>query len=143
MSISLLQFIPNNITQESTNLHVEEGEHRLHRHIDVDSVGEEEGEGSRRLRDDHDGVDDGVDDASNGSDAEQHDSQTSGRVGQDVEESSQNEGEHILQIVEMRTTHSLNVGIVQLDFQLFRGQILGVGECLEVNSTLENRNINT
>lgn len=113
------------------NLQVEEVQQRLQGHVDADAVGHEEGQGTSGLGNDHHGIDDTVHDTRDSRNTDQHNGQASGRIRQHVQEAGNEEGQHILQVVEMGTTHTLHMGIVQLHLQLLRGQILGIGKGLE------------
>lgn len=127
---------PSPLTNYRYNLHVEEIEERLNGHVDADSIGDEEGQGTRWLRNNHDSVDDCVDNSGDGSDTDQHNGQTSRRIGQHVQESNENERDHILQVVQMRPTHSLHVRVIKLNLQFLRWQILGISECLELTTKI-------
>jgi len=108
----------------------------LQGHVDGGAKGHKEGEGAGRLGHHDHGVDQRVDDAGDAHGTEQIDGQEGGRVGQDVEQADGEEGQDVLQVVAVGTTHTLHIRIVELDLQLGRHQVLGVGEGLKTNGKL-------
>lgn len=113
------------------NLDVEEVAHRHDAHVEADKIGNSEGNGTRWLRNDNHGIDEAVGEAGDGSDADQHGGESCSRVGQHVQEADEEEGNDVLQIVQVGTADTLHVRIVHLHLHLLGGQILWIRKCLE------------
>ena len=71
---------------------------------------DKEGEGSGRLRNDED-VGDGVSDASSSEESVDEERGGVGGVGEHVEEAQHQEGEDVLHVIEMNSSHSLDIFI--------------------------------
>ena len=69
-----------------------------------------EGDGSGGLRNDED-VGDGVSDASSSEESVDEERGGVGRVGEHVEEAQHQEGEDVLHVIEMNSSHSLDIFI--------------------------------
>lgn len=100
-------------------------------HVCGDSIVDEPGQSTSWLWDDNNSIDKCVNNASHCPDAEQHDRESSRGIGQDIKETTEKEGNDILQVILVSPSHTFHVRVVIFDFQFLRRQILGIRECLE------------